>query len=173
MQIVELSYLWLIIINILAWVFFHIGISVMTLKMPDRWFKNGWLYKIRKWEQNGWFWKNYFRVPKWKAVVPDGAKLFKKGFEKTNLRKYDLSYLETFILESRRAELTHWLCIPPAILFFLWNPPWAGWIMVAYALIVNLPIIVLQRYNRARLERVMKRMKKSDRATRDWKRGTL
>ncbi|UJL46158.1 glycosyl-4,4'-diaponeurosporenoate acyltransferase [Virgibacillus sp. NKC19-16] len=159
MQIIELSNTWTVIIDIIVWGFFHLGISWLTLKMPIRWFeKNSFLYSIQAWEQGGQFWQKHFRVKKWKSVVPDGAKLFKQGFEKRELSKKDRSFLVTFILESRRAELTHWLCIPPAILFFLWNPPWAGWIMIAYAVLVNVPIIILQRYNRARLERVVKMM---------------
>lgn len=63
------------------------------------------------------------------------------------------------MIETQRAELTHWFLIPPAFLFFLWNPAWAGWVMVIYALVVNLPFIMIQRYNRPRLERVLKKIK--------------
>ncbi|WP_100012247.1 glycosyl-4,4'-diaponeurosporenoate acyltransferase [Lentibacillus sediminis] len=158
MQIIEFPAIWTTIIDIIAWVFFHVAISFFTLKMPDRYFENNsFPYKINNWEQDGRFWKNTFLVPKWKSLVPDGAKLFRKGFQKSKLHRQDDAFIKMFILESRRAELTHWLCIPPAIFFFLWNPPWAGWVMIAYALFANLPIIVLQRYNRARLERVLRR----------------
>jgi glycosyl-4,4'-diaponeurosporenoate acyltransferase len=41
-----------------------------------------------------------------------------------------------------------WLC---GWIFFIWNPLWAGWVMVVYATLVNFPCIISQRYNRARL----------------------
>jgi hypothetical protein len=45
-----------------------------------------------------------------------------------------------------------WLC---GWLFFLWNPPWAGWVMVVYATFANFPRIIAQRYNRIRLRRCL------------------
>lgn len=161
MQIIELSVVWTIVINIIAWAFFHMSLSFLTLFMPDHTFQNDhFLYKIKKWEKSGTIWKKYFRVKNWKTYIPDGAKLFKAGFEKKQLRGTEMSYLEKFILESRRAELTHWLQILPAGFFFFWNPLWAGWVMVAYALMFNVPIIIAQRYNRARFEQLVERKKK-------------
>lgn len=45
--------------------------------------------------------------------------------------------------------------MPPAFLFFIWNPLWAGFIMIAYAILANLPFILTQRYNRPRLQRLL------------------
>ena len=72
----------------------------------------------------------------------------------------DEESIKRFILETRRAELTHWLSIVPAPLFFIWNPPWAGWLMVGYAVVVNAPFILIQRYNRPRLEKIRLRAKR-------------
>lgn len=156
MPLIELSPLLLVLINIAAWAFFHVAVSLMTLKLPEHWFnKDSSLYQIRSWEKDGRLWQQYFNVKKWKHLVPDGAKLFNKGFQKRELRSKEVGFLQTFVLESRRAELTHWLSMPPALLFFLWNPAWAGWVMIAYAILLNGPIIILQRYNRARLQRVV------------------
>jgi hypothetical protein len=44
--------------------------------------------------------------------------------------------------------MDHWLCIPPALLFFLWNPGPVGFVMILYAFVVNLPCILAQRFNR-------------------------
>ncbi len=44
-----------------------------------------------------------------------------------------------------------------APLFFLWNKPGIGWIMIVYALIENLPLIMAQRYNRIRFKRLLGR----------------
>lgn len=60
------------------------------------------------------------------------------------------------MIETQRAEWTHWVSMLPAPLFFIWNPVWAGWLMILYALIANLPFIIIQRYNRPRLLKLIR-----------------
>jgi len=130
----------------------HLGISYLCVKIPIAFFeKDRWLFRIRNWEYRGKAYNRFFKVKKWKNIIPDGGGLFKKGFAKKNLQYSDPLYLKTFMYETKRAELTHWLTIIPAPIFFLWNIWWAGIIMIVYALIANVPCILLQRYNRARL----------------------
>ncbi|BAC14413.1 hypothetical conserved protein [Oceanobacillus iheyensis HTE831] len=156
MPIVELSNWLILVLDIMAWTLIHLGVSLFTLLLPEKTFySKGRLYKLRSWEMQGGFWKRKLHVHRWKYIIPDGASLFKKGFKKKKLNEVSIEYLKKFEMETRRAELTHWLCIPPAFLFFLWNPIWAGWIMVLYACLFNFPIIVLQRYNRGRLRRIL------------------
>lgn len=154
--IFTLTPLALLTVNILAWGFIHISLSLLLASLPLRWFKNDSpLYQSKKWEKNGELWQWLVKVRQWKHKIPDGKHIISKGYEKQNLQGVSLSDLEVFLYESRRAELTHWLSIPPACLFFIWNPIWAGWVMIAYALIFNLPIIIVQRYNRPRLIRLI------------------
>ena len=98
-----------------------------------------------------------FRIRQWKDKLPDGTVIAKKGFDKSRLAQQQKDYLEKFVIETRRAELTHWLLMVPAPFFFLWNPAWAGWVMIVYALLANCPFIMIQRYNRPRLERVLRK----------------
>jgi glycosyl-4,4'-diaponeurosporenoate acyltransferase len=63
--------------------------------------------------------------------------------------------LERWVQEACRAELTHWIALLVSGLFFLWNPPWLGGVMVLYAVALNGPCIVVQRYNRPRLMRIL------------------
>jgi glycosyl-4,4'-diaponeurosporenoate acyltransferase len=63
-----------------------------------------------------------------------------------------------FLHESCRAELTHWLAIPPFIVFGLFTPPAALPIMFVYALAVNMPCILAQRYNRPRIQKHLIKM---------------
>ncbi|MFF2089330.1 hypothetical protein [Paenibacillus sp. NPDC058174] len=91
----------------------------------------------------------------WKDRLPEGSGLFKKGFSKKRLSSRDPSYYDKFALEARRGEWTHWLSMVPAPLFFLWNEQIFGWLMVGYGVIANLPFIMVQRYNRLRLERIL------------------
>ncbi|MEA5061120.1 MAG: hypothetical protein VB015_01720 [Erysipelotrichaceae bacterium] len=64
-----------------------------------------------------------------------------------------------FLIESARGELTHWLAILPFWVFGFFAPSYIIPIMLAYALIVNLPCIIVQRYNRPRIKKLLKMMK--------------
>ena len=43
-------------------------------------------------------------------------------------------------------------------LFVLWNPPLAAALLVAYGVVVNLPFIAIQRYNRFRTQALIERV---------------
>ena len=102
--------------------------------------------------EGGRLYEKVFLIKRWKSILPDGAKWMKgRGFPKKELASRDIHYLETFAVETCRAELTHWTIILFAPFFFLWNKPVVGWIMIVYALTENVPLIIAQRYTRCRL----------------------
>lgn len=146
--------------DILGWLVIHLGMSYICVKIPISFFKRDlWWFRIRNWEYRGRIYKRVFKVKKWRDIVPDCGGLFKGGFPKKNLESSDPQYLKTFFYETKRAELTHLLTILPAPIFFLWNIWWVGIIMIVYALIANIPCILLQRYNRARLSNLIFKIK--------------
>lgn len=74
---------------------------------------------------------------------------------KRSLPRRDREGLTRFAAETRRAELVHW-AIPAALpIFALWNPAALLAAMAAYALVANAPCVIVQRYNRGRIERVL------------------
>lgn len=153
----EYSLLWLLVINSVAWFFIHIGIALLMVRIPDKWLANqANIFRPRTWEKNGEIWQEYFRIRSWKKFLPDGSLFIPSSYDQTHLQGTTEKNLEKFVLETIRAEITHWLMIPPAFLFFLWNPPWAAYLMILYALVLNLPLIMTQRYNRPRLLRLIK-----------------
>lgn len=117
---------------------------------------NSWLLKERKWEKSGKIYEEIFQIKKWKELLPDGSALFKKGFRKKRMTSSNPEYLQKFIIETGRAEIVHWIVILFSPIFFIWNYPWAGWVMIVYAIIANMPCILSQRYNRARLKKLLK-----------------
>jgi glycosyl-4,4'-diaponeurosporenoate acyltransferase len=158
---INLSPIWLFIVNVLAWFFFHMFISFLTLQIPDQWLsKRKRCFRSRSWERDGKFWQDVFHVREWKKYLPDGSMFLKDSYDQTHLEGTEIEQIKKFILETKRAELTHWWMIPPAFLFFIWNPLWAGAVMILYALILNIPLIITQRYNRPRLERLYQQKRK-------------
>jgi glycosyl-4,4'-diaponeurosporenoate acyltransferase len=144
-----------IFLDIAIWMIIHMGVSYLMTHIPLSSFDNElWLYKQRKWEKDGKIYVRIFRLKKWKKRLPDGAALFKKGFQKKHLKGFDDVYIDDFIRETCRAEFTHWIMLLISPVFFIWNIWWVGIVMIVYAILVNLPCIIIQRYNRVRLRRV-------------------
>ncbi len=126
------------------------------------------LTRLRPWERDGRWYERRLRIGRWKGRLPEGGDVFADGFSKATLRSRTTEHLERFVAETRRAELVHWQLLAASALFGLWNRPalWAA--MVAYAIVANLPFIAIQRYNRARLLRILDRRAQRSRAPRRW-----
>lgn len=144
----------LVVVNTLAWLVIHMGFAWAGTKAPSRWFNpQAWFFCTYGFERSGRFYEVLFRIKTWKNIVPDAGVWFRRGFAKKKLASVEPAYLDRFILETCRGEWVHWAVFLCAGLFFLWNSPWVGWAMVVYGAIANVPCIVMQRYNRARLRR--------------------
>lgn len=124
---------------------------------PARLSRDRGLLRIRGFEAGGRFYERWLRIKRWKDRLPEAGALFRGGFSKRRARVGDRAYLERFAVETRRAELTHWLILAASPWFLLWNPWWLGLAMVGYGIIANVPCLAIQRYNRARLLRMIPR----------------
>ena len=155
---IELPAGWAVLLNAAAWLAIHFGVSWFSNRLPLSWFDpDGWLYRTRRWERGGRIYERVFRIRAWKRHLPDGAAAFRTGFRKRRMTGRSPQYCRTFVRETCRAELYHWLVFALVPLFFLWNPWWVAWPMVPYAIAVNLPCIVAQRFNRPRLAAIAAR----------------
>lgn len=155
-MLIELSIPVLIAVNIVAWAVFHLGLAALATALPLRFFSpQGWICRERRGEKRGTLYERVFAVRRWKGLLPEGADILGAGFKKGQLASRDLDYLRRFYLETCRSEICHWWVWLAGWVFFLWNPPWAGWVMVVYATLANAPCIIAQRYNRARLRTVV------------------
>jgi glycosyl-4,4'-diaponeurosporenoate acyltransferase len=157
-MIFHLSGPWVVVINIAVWLVIHLGVGMSTPRMRPSFFNpQSWLYRQRIWEGGGKTYKSALKVKKWKRLLPDGVGVFKGGLKKKHLENADAEYLERYILETCRAEFTHWVILLFALIFFVWNDWWIGLIMVTYGLATNMPCSIAQRYNRVRLQRMHER----------------
>jgi glycosyl-4,4'-diaponeurosporenoate acyltransferase len=144
-----------ILIDIGAWFIIHMAVAyIISLKPRGSFDPGAWLYRKRKWENDGAIYTKVFFVNRWKEKLPDGAALFKTGFAKKRLTDYSRTYFDDFIQETCRAEMTHWIVLLFGFIFFIWNIPWVGILMVIYAVAADMPCILTQRYNRIRLTRL-------------------
>ncbi len=148
---------WAVVLDFGVWLVIHVCASTLVAKIPVVSFNpDSWLYRTRRWELGGRIYQKAFRIKSWKHRLPDGAAVSKSGFRKKRLQNADPGYLRTFTLETCRAELTHWLILISAPLFFFWNDWRIGVVMILYGVAANLPCILSQRFNRIRLRNMAK-----------------
>ncbi|HEY8547953.1 MAG TPA: hypothetical protein VIL36_23000 [Acidimicrobiales bacterium] len=168
LRVVHLSDPVTVALDVVAWGAVHAGTGYLVHRLPVAWLaRDRSLFRVRRWEQGGRRYRRVLRIHRWKDRLPEAGALFAGGISKRRLTGDEDGGLERFVVETRRAELGHWLAVLPAPLFALWNPPVAAVLMVVYALAVNLPFVAIQRYNRARAERVLgasRRLRRSARS---------
>lgn len=118
--------------------------------------RDGRLTRLRGWERDGRIYER-IGIRRWKDALPEAGALFRGGVSKRHTTGRDTDSLARFAAETRRAELVHWgvAAITPA--FALWNPLPLFAAMAAYGVLANAPFIAIQRYNRARIGRVLRR----------------
>ena len=162
MQLIFLPKLWTILLCFALWPMLQVMAALICLYLPDRFFSgNFFLFRTYSFEKEGKLYEQLFLIRKWKHLLPDGGMVWKKrGFQKKHLTDFSKENLKRFLAESARGELTHWLAILPFWIFGFVAPGRVIWYMLAYALAVNLPCIIAQRYNRPRIQRLLKQKSK-------------
>jgi glycosyl-4,4'-diaponeurosporenoate acyltransferase len=156
MRLIHLSIGWTVLLDCIAWAVISVTAGYVAFRWPTaRLAHDGPVTRLRAFEHEGRWYERRWRIRSWKDRLPEAGSFFGGGFSKRALRGRDAAHLRRFVAETRRAELTHWAVLACGPLFFLWNPWGLGIVMVVYAIAANLPCIAVQRYNRARLERVL------------------
>ena len=152
---------------IIIWAVIPLLLAYLCVKLPDRLFEpERFLWRAHGWEREGHLYETIFRVKRWKHLLPDGGGVWKKhAYKKRSLTDYSEGNLHRFLVESARGELTHWLGILPFWVFGLFAPPVVIWIMLGYALVINLPCIIAQRYNRPRVLALLTRLHRKSKHT--------
>jgi glycosyl-4,4'-diaponeurosporenoate acyltransferase len=147
--------------NVVAWAAFHstTGLAVHALPLT-RLAHDGPLLRLRSWERDGAVYRR-LRIHAWKDRLPEAGDLFRGGISKRHLPGATQPDLLRFAAETRRAERGHWLAMACGPLAVLWNPPLGAAAMIAYGVVVNAPFIAVQRYNRARVSRSLRRLARS------------
>ena len=162
MQVIFLSLPETIFVDVLSWILIHFSLGYWCSRIPVSKFdpqKN--LYLTHAWEKCGEVYERIFHVRSWKKFIPAGGKLYPNTFSLQKLSTFTKDYLELWLKESCRAEFCHWMMVFPGFLFFFWNSTRGGLLMLAYAVLNNLFPIVMQRFNRPRIRRLIERLNDS------------
>ena len=146
----------MVVLDVAVWGVWSAAVGYWAHRRPVSAFAaDSWLYRLRAFERDGRIYER-FGIKRWKDRLPEAGALFAGGISKRSVRTRDRGVLERFVVETRRAEWTHWTIMLVTPVFLVWNWWWVGLLMLAYALAANLPCLLVQRYNRARLTRLLR-----------------
>ena len=124
--------------------------------LPRRWFDpHRAPYRCRDWEQGGRVY-NKLHIRRWKDRLPDMSRLM------PDMVRKDLgSDPAVLVQETCVAECVHWaLTLLSAGIFFLWRSGWAALLWLVYNVLGNVSFIVIQRYNRPRLQKLAEKTRR-------------
>lgn len=113
-------------------------------------------YKSFKWECDGLVYTK-LGIQFWKDTVPDMSRYIRSMVKKKISVFRSAEYLDGLIRETCVAELVHYMLILLSPIFLLFMDGIAGWLGAASYCILNLPFILIQRYNRPRLVQLLQR----------------
>lgn len=158
MRILFLPRGWTLLLCFILWPLLQVTAAFICLQLHrERLDPRSFFFRQHSVEAQGSLYTKIFRVRQWKHLLPDGGALWQKsGYRKRKLVSFSSENLNRFLVESCRAELSHWLAILPFWVFGFFVPPHIIWFMLLYALLVNLPCIIAQRYNRPRIQQLLR-----------------
>lgn len=144
----------LIYIAAVGILFFALGRFASHLTFaPDRFPFRCYPFEAKLWET--------LKVKSWQSKAPDMSKILPQLMPKKAISSVKNTDLDQMINETCVAELTHiLLCLCGIALPLIWQGAGGILVMAIYILLGNLPFIIIQRYNRPRLQRLNMRRKR-------------
>lgn len=136
-----------------------IGILAHVLgeALPRRWFHwDRFPYRAFSWEREGRIYEA-IGIRRWKDHLPDKSKHTKKTFTKQMKGHDSIDGLVRFLQETCVAECVHWCLLLVSFPLYSYVPTVFGAAVTALYALSNLPFILIQRYNRPRLLRLLNR----------------
>lgn len=134
--------------------------------IPKEWLKpeTGW-FRGFSFEKNGAVYEK-LGIRKWHKKVPDMSRILPALMPAKNLSGDYGERLPVMIQETCVAEIVH-ITVSIAGLRCLWMWPGVGGVTVTaiHIILLNLPFILIQRYNRPRLIRLQKKLEKKKEGT--------
>jgi glycosyl-4,4'-diaponeurosporenoate acyltransferase len=144
--------------NLLLFALLSIVNTTVSLILPENLFNPGkWMFRERKWEHGGNVYQKFFNIKKWKDKLPELGDFAKKIFPKKKLPSFNVEYLQKYTAESCRSEMCHWMIVISVVLFSSWFNEEVENFMFILAVVLNVPYIMIQRFNRPRIINVMQK----------------
>ncbi|MEG0145202.1 MAG: hypothetical protein RR452_02455 [Clostridia bacterium] len=114
-----------------------------------------------KFEKGGMIYTK-LRIQFWKDKVPDMSQHVKSAFRKKITVFRSTDYLDILIRETCVAEFVHFALILISPVFMVLMDENVGWIATILFMIGNIPFVLIQRYNRPRLVKLMEMQERAE-----------
>jgi len=166
MLLEETSSFELFFIDLIYWLIIQGLVGFIAAHRPQKRFNpENWRYRTRKWEKDGRIYQDWFKIKHWKPVVWDAGRVFQRDFRKDHVDPANPGNLERWIIETCRAEwchhITFWFILP----LTAFNPPALTQFWLLYDMVLNLVPIVVQRYNRPRLKKLLTGLQRREKSS--------
>lgn len=131
---------------------------------PRKWIKeNKFPFKIFKWEKSGLIYEK-LKIKKWKTKLPDASLLLSKIipslYPTKRMKTTEREKANILVKESCIAEGTHKVVsILGIFCIYIWKSFGGVTIAIVFYL-CNVPFVLIQRYNRPRLQKFANKLKK-------------
>lgn len=146
-------------VNFVLCVIWHFIVLFACIHINAKAFdSNRLLYREHKWERNGKWYVKYLKINEWKDILPQ--RIGSDGFSKAHFTGKSKEYMDRFILETCRGEWNHTFNCAYALIAVAISPPLYGIIFGFLTVLVNLPFIAIQRYNRIRLLKIRTKLQR-------------
>ena len=148
------------LLNVVLSAVLHATTGWLAHRIPaERLAADGPVLRLRAVEAGGRIYERRLGIVRWKDRLPEAGALFGGGMSKRRLPGRDTDALLRFAAETRRAERAHWWAVAGAPVIALCNPPVGAAAMLLYGVASNAPCIAIQRYNRARITRLLAKVR--------------
>lgn len=128
-------------------------------KLPRKWFHpDRFPFRSFVWEKDGKIYEK-IGIQWWKNRTPDMSKYIRRAFPKQGNLLRDPDHLRKLVVETCSAEFVHWVLILLSPLFAILMDELGVLAMILY-IIGNLVSLVIQRYNRPRIMKIIQRIEK-------------
>lgn len=130
--------------------------------LPKSWFNyDCFPYKSFEWENNGKIYDK-IKIKKWQNKLPDMSKIFTKLMPAKKIISTKREQIELMIKETCIAEAAH---LALMLMGFgctsIWEGKGGAAVSIIY-FIVNIPFVLIQRYNRPRLRKILRQPQEGD-----------
>lgn len=128
-------------------------------KLPRRWFNpEKFPFKSFSWENEGRIYEK-IGIQWWKNRTPDMSKYMRRAFSKQGNLLRDPQHLRRLVVETCSGEFVHWVLIFLSPVFAILMDEMGILAMLLY-IVGNLVSLVIQRYNRPRIMKIIQRIEK-------------
>jgi len=149
------------LLNIFIWPVAHVSVSWWALRLDSTKFHSeDFLYRERFWEFGGALYERLFLIKKWKRLLPDGAAMLGVEVSRNINSLLTPTGQQKLFNETMRSELAHWMTMIIGLLLSVFNSFEVWLVMLAYAIVANVPCILAQRYNRIKLGKILTKKKR-------------